>query len=126
LNAFWDKIVDITDAGKRIYKVTAPNRLDDFTMTKLKARIRQERNNTRFEGVVTSGGTPLKGARFELKPLFGGRRRVTTSKATGAFEITSMEAGDYSITVSATGKTPVTEEVTIVTGTPLSKNFDLV
>jgi hypothetical protein len=57
LNAFWDKIVDITDAGKRIYKVTAPNRLDDFTMTKLKARIRQERNNTRFEGVVTSGGT---------------------------------------------------------------------
>jgi hypothetical protein len=37
-----------------------------------------------------------------------------------------MEAGDYSITVSATGKTPVTEEVTIVTGTPLSKNFDLV
>jgi hypothetical protein len=77
-------------------------------------------------GFVTSGGTPLKGARFELKPLFGGRRRVTTSKATGAFEITSMEAGDYSITVSATGKTPVTEEVTIVTGTPLSKNFDLV
>ncbi len=126
LNAFWDKIVDITDAGKRIYKATAPNRLDDFTMTKLKARIRQERNNTRFEGVVTSGSSPLKGARIELKPLAGGRRRVTTSKATGSFEITSMEAGDYTVTVSATGKTSATDEITIVTGTPLSMNFNLV
>lgn len=67
----------------------------------------------------------LRGTGYKPAPA-GGRRRVTTSKATGAFEITSMEAGDYSITVSATGKTPVTEEVTIVTGTPLSKNFDLV
>ena len=126
LNAFWDKIVDVCDAGKRIYKATAPNRLDDFTITKLKARIRQERNNTRFEGVVTSGGSPLKGARIELKPLAGGRRRVTTSKATGAFEITSMEAGDYTVTVSATGKTSATKGATIVTGTPLQVNFNLV
>ena len=125
LNAFWDRIIDVTDAGKRIYKVTAPNRLDDFTMTKLKARIRQERNNTRFEGAVMSSGSPLKGAKIELKPLAGGRRRVATSKATGSFEITSMEAGDYSVTVSATGKTSVTDEITIVTGTPLSMNIDL-
>ncbi len=57
--------------------------------------------------------------------MAGGRRRVTTSKATGVFEITSMEAGDYSVTVSATGKTSVTEEFRIVTGTPLNTNFDL-
>jgi hypothetical protein len=126
LNAFWDKIMDVSDAGKRIYKATAPNRLDDFTMSKLKARIRQERNNTRFEGVVMSGGSALKGASIELKPLGGGRRRVTKSKADGSFEITSMEAGDYSVTVSATGKTSVADEITIVTGTPLSMNFDLV
>lgn len=126
LNAFWDKIMDVIDAGKRIYKSTAPNRLDDFTMSKLKARIRQERNNTRFEGVVTSSGSALKGASVELKPLAGGRRRVTKTKATGAFEITSMEAGDYSVTVSATGKTPVAEEITIETNVPLTKNFDLV
>ena len=125
LNAFWDKVMDINDAGKRIYKATAPNRLDDFTMAKLKARIRQERNNTRFEGVVTSGGSALKGASVELKPLAGGRRRVTKTKATGAFEIISMEAGDYTVTVSATGKTSVTDEITIVTGTPLQMNFDL-
>ena len=126
LNAFWDKIMDINDAGKRIYKATAPNRLDDFTMAKLKARIRQERNNTRFEGVVTTGGSALKGASVELKPLAGGRRRVTKTKATGAFEIISMEAGDYSVTVSATGKTSATDEITIVTGTPLEMNFNLI
>jgi hypothetical protein len=125
LNAFWDKIVDISDAGKRIYKAAAPNRLDDFTMSKLKARIRQERNNTRFEGIVTNAGLPLKGAKVELKPLAGGRRRVATSKATGSFEITSMEAGDYNVTVSATGKTSVTDEITIITGTPLKSDFDL-
>lgn len=39
LNLFWDKIADIADAGKRIYKSTAPNRVDDFTLAKLKARI---------------------------------------------------------------------------------------
>jgi len=126
LNAFWDKIVDVSDAGKRIYKATAPNRLDDFTMTKLKARIRQERNNTRFEGVVSSDGSPLKGARIELKPLAGGRRRVTTSKATGVFEITSMEAGDYSVAVSASGKTSVAKDISIVTNVPLQMDFELV
>lgn len=126
LNAFWDKIVDVSDAGKRIYKSTAPNKVDDYTMANLKKRIRQERNNTRFEGTITSNGLPLSGARIELKPLAGGRRRVGKSKANGGFEITSMEAGDYNLVVSASGKTSVTEEITIVTGTPLNRVFDLV
>jgi hypothetical protein len=125
LNAFWDKIMDVADAGKRIYKATAPNRLDDFTMAKLKARIRQERNNTRFEGVVMSGGVALKGASIELKPLGGGRRRVTKSKLNGSFVITSMEAGDYSVMVSATGKTSVSDEILIVTNVPLQMDFVL-
>lgn len=125
LNAFWDKINDISDAGKRIYKAADPNRLDDFTMAKLKARIRQERNNTRFEGEVMSDGIAIKGASVELKPLEGGRRRVTKTKANGKFEITSMEAGDYSVKVSATGKTSVAEEISIVTNEPLVRNFEL-
>ena len=125
LNAFWDKIVDIADAGKRIYKLSAPNRVDDFTMAKLKARIRQEHYNTRFEGMITSGNAPLNKAKIELKPLAGGRRRTANSKANGQFEITSMEAGDYNVTVSATGKATVTDVITIVTGTPLSMNYSL-
>jgi len=126
LNAFSDKIVDIGDAGKRIYKSNAPNKVDDYTMATLKKRIRQERNNTRFEGTVTSNGLPLNGAKIELKPLAGGRRRVGKSKASGSFEITSMEAGDYGVVVSASGKTSVSDEITIVTGTPLSRDYELV
>jgi len=125
INAFWDKIMDIADAGKRIYKSSAPNKVDDYTMNKLKARIRQERSNTRFEGTVTSNGTPLNGAKIELKPLAGGRRRVGKSKATGMFEVTSMDAGDYEVTVSASGKTSQTIEITIETGTPMTKDFAL-
>ncbi len=126
LNSFWDKIADIGDAGKRIYKTLSPNKVDDFTMAKLQARIRQERNNTRFEGNVTSGGAPINGAKIELKPLEGGRRRVGKSKASGKFEVTSIEVGDYKVTVSASGKTSVIDEITIVTGIPTTMNFNLV
>lgn len=69
INGFWDKIVDLADAGKRIYKSTAPTRLDEFTMSKLKARINQVRNNTKAEGVISSEGALLNGAKVELKPL---------------------------------------------------------
>ena len=126
LNAFWDKIMDISDAGKRIYKSTAPNKVDDYTMSKLKARIRQERNNTRFEGTVTSAGSALNGAKVEMKPLAGGRRRTTKSNASGNYEIKSIEPGDYHVTVSATGKNPHTVNVNIVTGEALNMDFDLV
>jgi hypothetical protein len=125
-NAFWDKIMDICDAGKRIYKSTAPNRLDDFTMTKLKARINQERNNTRFEGVIKSEGAPLNGAKVEMKPLGVGRKRSIKTKADGKYIIKSIAPGDYMITVSASGKITVVDEVTIVTGETLSKDWVMV
>jgi hypothetical protein len=70
-------------------------------------------------------GITIKGARIELKPLAGGRRRVTKTKANGKFEITSMEAGDYSVKVSANGKNSVTEEISIATNEPFVKNFEL-
>ncbi|MEI7487918.1 MAG: carboxypeptidase-like regulatory domain-containing protein [Chryseobacterium sp.] len=126
INSFWDKLVDISDAGKRIYKSTAPNKVDDYTISKLKARIRQERNNTRFDGNVTSGGAAINGAKIVLKPLAGGRKRVTKSKANGTFEILSIEAGDYQVTIDAIGKTPITNTISIITGAPVSKDFDLV
>lgn len=126
INRFWDKLTDIADAGKRIYKSTAPNRLDDFTITKLKKRINQERNNTLFEGTITSDATPLSKAKIILKPILGGRKRTTISKADGTYSIASIEQGDYIVTIIATGKTPQTDTITIITNTPLTKNYDLV
>jgi len=126
LNAFWDKLVDIADAGKRIYKSTAPNRLDDFTMSKLKARINQERNNTKFEGVITSASAPLDGAKVELLPLGMGRKRSVKTKVDGKYSIKSIEPGDYAVIVSASGKVTIDDDVTIITGETASKNFVMV
>lgn len=126
INTFWDKIVDIGDAGKRIYKTAVPKKVDDFTMSKLKARIRQEQHNTRFEGKATSWGLPLNRAKIELKPLAGGRKRVGRTKASGKFEVIGMAAGDYQVTVSAAGKSTIINQITIVTGSPLNKDFVLV
>lgn len=125
INAFWDKIVDICDVGKRIYKSTAPNRLDDFTMAKLKKRVNQERSNTLFQGVITAGTTPINGAKVEMKPLLTGRRRTAKSKADGTFVISSLEPGDYKVIISATGIDPQTVTVNIITGSPTAQNFDL-
>ena len=125
-NLFWTKIKSIADAGKRVMKITTPNKVDDFTMAVLKRRIRQERNNTRMNGVVTAGSAKVKDAKIEMKPLLGGRRRTGKSKASGAYEILSMEPGDYLVSVTKSGFLELTAEVTIVTGEALVKDFNLV
>jgi len=126
LNILWDRLVEICDAGKRIYRATAPNRLDDFTMSRLKARINQERNNTKFEGVVTSAGAPLNGAKIELQPLGVGRKRSIKTKDDGKYSIKSIVPGDYMATVTASGKVTLSDEVTIVTGEALNKDWLMV
>lgn len=125
-NLFWTKIKSIADAGKRVMKITTPNKVDDFTMAVLKRRIRQERNNTRMNGLVTASSVKVKDAKIEMKPLLGGRRRTGKSKASGAYEILSMEPGDYLVSVTKSGFLELSEEVSIVTGEALVKDFNLV
>lgn len=126
LNVFWNRIVDISDAGKRIYKTVAPNKVDDFTMSKLKERVRQERSNTKIMGTVMSGGLPINGAKVELLPLVNGRRRTAKSNSTGYYEILSITPGEYEVIVSAKGKMPLMGTVLIETNAPLTKDYVLV
>jgi hypothetical protein len=58
--------------------------------------------------------------------LAGGRKRVGRTKASGKFEVIGMAAGDYQVTVSAAGKSTIINQITIVTGSPLNKDFVLV
>lgn len=126
INALWDKLLDISDAGKRIYKTIAPNRVEDFTMVRLKARMRQERLNTRFEGTVSAvGGRALDDARIEMIPMLGGRRRTARTTSNGKFAILSMMEGEYMVTVSATHKVAQSVVVQIVSRTPLVMDFEL-
>ncbi len=75
---------------------------------------------------LTSNGASLNNAKIKLKSLLDSKRRVTKSKASGVFEITSTEAGDYLFTVSASGKTTITDKILILIGNPLKMEFDLV
>jgi len=124
LNAFWkDVIMDISKSGRAIYKTSAPNKVDDYTIAALKRRIRQEQLKQRLFGLITSDGSPLGGAKIAMKPLLGGRMRSTESKADGSYELKSLAVGEWIVTVSAAGKETINEAVTIVSGEAVERDF---
>jgi hypothetical protein len=59
LNDFWLICTDISDAGKRIYKSSASNKVNDFTIAELKRRIRQEQKKNKFTGVIRVIAPPV-------------------------------------------------------------------
>ena len=124
INDFWKILMDISDAGKRIYRNS--NKKDDYTMAELKRRIRQEQLKNKMTGMITFEGSPFGGAKILMKPVLGGRTRSTKSKVSGKYELKSLQATDWIVTVSAPGKVTQNVGVTIVTGETLVKDFDLV
>lgn len=124
INDFWKILTDISDAGKRIYRTS--NKKDDYTIAVLKRRIRQEQLKNKMAGTVTFNGQPLVNAKISMVPVGGGRKRSSLSKAGGKYELKSLTATDWIVTVTATGKVTINEAVTIVTGETLSKNFVMV
>lgn len=124
INSFWKILTDISDAGKRIYRTS--NKKDDYTIAELKRRIRQEQLKNKMAGVVTLAGAPFNGAKISMKPVLGGRVRSTKSKVTGKYELKSLQATDWIVTVSGAGAVTQNVAVTIVTGETLTMNFDLV
>jgi len=124
INDFWKLLTDISDAGKRIYK--SSNKKDDYTIAALKRRIRQEQLKNKMTGTVTSAGSAVNGAKVAMKPVLGGRARSNKSKASGKYELKSLEATDWIVTVSATGMVTQNVAVTIKTGETLVMDFDLV
>jgi hypothetical protein len=124
INDFWKLLMDISDAGKRIYR--SSNKKDDYTINVLIRRMRQELLRNKFIGDITSNGSPLNGASVELIPVLGGRRRTTKSKATGKFEIKSITAADYIANITAPAKITQSTPITIVAGQTLTQNFNLI
>lgn len=124
INDFWKVLTDISDAGKRIFKKS--NKQDDYTISVLKRRIRQEQLKNKMLGGVTSGGIAVANSKISMKPVGGGRVRSTKSKASGKYELKSLTATDWIVTVSAPGKVTENVAVTIVTGLALTKDFVLV
>ena len=125
INAFWALCTDISDAGKRIYKSTAPNKVDDFSILSLLRRIRQEQKKNKFDGIVSLQGKPLANAKIELIPVTVGRRRTTKSNAKGEFIIKSLTEGDYVVNVSAAGQNSQSSEMKIETGKETMLKFEM-
>lgn len=123
INEFWAICTDISDAGKRIYKSTAPQKLGDFAIAELKRRIRNEQKKNKFDGLCSFEGKPLANAKIELIPVLSGRRRTTKTDAKGAFVIKSLTEGDYIANVIADGKQTESTDVKIETGKAVAKNF---
>ena len=125
INAFWALCTDVSDAGKRIYKSTAPNKVDDFSILSLLRRIRQEQKKNKFDGMVFLQGKPLANAKIELIPITVGRRRTTKSNAKGEFVIKSLTEGDYVVNVNAAGQNSQSAEMKIETGKETRIKFEM-
>jgi hypothetical protein len=124
-NEFWKMIMDVCDAGKRIFKNSAANKVDDFTIAALIRRIRQEQKKNKFTGVITLDGEAVLNAKVELIPITGGRRRTTKTDEDGMFVIKSLTDGEYLANVS--GKWLITQSLNILieTGKTTTVNFEM-
>ena len=125
INEFWLTLTDICKTGKAIYKTKKPNKVDDYTITSLKRRMRQEQLKNKMKGTVTADNKLFPNARIELKPILGGRKRATKSKSKGGYELKSLIATDYIATASAKNKQTQNSSVTIVTGETLTHDIVL-
>jgi len=142
INEFWAICTDISDAGKRIYKSIATNKVDDFTIAELKRRIRQEQRKNKFAGVVTlvpptvpgqpqgdsteQAGKVFANVKIEMIPVTGGRRRVTKSNAKGKFEIKSLTDGEYIANFTAKNAVSQSYSIKIETGKTTTLNVAMV
>ena len=116
MNELWVMLTDIADAGKRVYKTANPAKVDDYNMSAIKRRIRQEQKKSKLSGRITANPMPVADAKVVMKPVTGGRNKSTKSKADGRYEIKDLAAGDYIVTVTAVGYAPKVISVTIVSG----------
>lgn len=72
----------------------------------------QERTGTLAGSVTDAAHAVLQGARIELRPA----ARPAASNNQGAFTITGLTPGNYTLTISFVGFAPFTQEVTVKSG----------
>jgi hypothetical protein len=128
INDFWKTYAnDISDAGKRIFKKT--NKYDDYVIAALKRRVRQEQLRNVLKGTAKLNGSQgivnAVDIKISMKPLPTGRKRTTKTKADSTFEIKSLVAGEWIVSISYPGYQTINEAVTIVTGETLVKDWVL-
>jgi len=117
INGFWLKVTDLCDAGKRIFKPISADKLQQYVVTTLIGRVRNEVKKNSVTGMVEPK------ARIEFKPLTGGRNRVVYANAKGAYSLVGGAPGEYHAIKSVKGKPAVSKNVVIETNENVVENF---
>lgn len=99
IQGFWDILSQIWKAGKSIYKVNNPDNAKYYTISYLKAKLRNDALHGAFNGIITLLGVAKKGLEVTLKPVLGGRLRKCTTDLLGNFEISGLAGNEYAYTV---------------------------
>ena len=117
INAFWDKLVDISDAGKRIFGTVSAEKNNQYVMQRVLGRMRNDAAKTAVLGVTEPK------SRLEFKPLGGGRKRVAYANAKGEYKVPGIAVGEYQATKITKGKPNVVKNVVVETGGHVVENF---
>ena len=117
MNAFWDNMVDVCDAGKRIFTPVSTEKKQEYVMRTVIARLRGDAKKTSVTGTVEPK------ARIEFISTTGGRKRVVYADPKGAYALTGAVPGDYLAIKIVKGKPNVSKNVAIETNVPKVENF---
>jgi len=117
MNAFWDSVVDVCDAGKRIFKPLSVEKNQQYIIDRVISRLRNDAKKTLVSGKVEPK------ARIEFISTSGGRKRVVYANPKGAYALTGAVPGDYLAIKIVKGKPNVSKNVAIETNLPKVENF---
>ena len=117
MNTFWDNMVDVCDAGKRIFKPVSAEKQQEYVITSIITRLRNDMKKTLVSGVVEPK------ARIEFVSTSGGRKRVVYADPKGAYALSGAVPGDYLAIKIVKDKPNVSKNVTIETNVPKVENF---
>ena len=112
--------------GKRLYKINNKTKLNDYTNSKLIARIRHEAIHTKVAGIVTdTNNQPLQNVKLKAKAITGGRSKTVKADTNGSYGFKGLKPVLLNITVTADGKSPFLVQVTPITNQTVTLNIQV-
>jgi Carboxypeptidase regulatory-like domain len=75
--------------------------------------------------VVDPSGGVIAGAKVTAKNIATGQLRETVTGSDGAYVLTELPAGEYTVTVASAGLSPVAQNVVVAVGLDTAADFDL-
>ena len=120
INDYWNELVSICKIGKIIQKPVSQAKMDEYIISTVTARLRNDAKKTKISGAIP------KGSKIEFKPLLNGRKRVVYAKPDCTYEITGIEPNEYMANLIVNGLVTASKNLVVESGNPLVENFGMV